>query len=252
MKSFFKALSAGLAALILRCLIAAAALSAIPAALAQTDGQAQQQPARQNLEALGPVVENFLTRQSAGLPGKISVELGKIDSRVNLAACPVPEAFLPKGNRAWGKITVGIRCTAPVTWTVYVPATVLVHGEYYVAAAALMPGHIITMADLAKTSGELTGLSGGVVTDPNQALGRAVTIPLRPGAALRQDGLRKQNVVHQGETVKVVSNGPGFQISTEAYAMSNGSEGQVVQAKTPAGQVVSGIARSGGIVEINN
>jgi len=33
--------------------------------------------------------------------------------------------------------------------------------------------------------------------------------------------------------------------------LTNGSEGQMVQAKTAAGQVVSGIAKAGGILEIN-
>lgn len=207
--------------------------------------------ARQDLSALGPVAERFLQVQAVGLPGKISVELGRVDPRLNLAACLVPEAFLPKGNRAWGKTTVGIRCTAPATWVVYMPATVRVQGDYYVAAAPLAQGQVVSANDLSKVSGDLTMLPGGIITDPTQAIGRTVAISMRLGTALRQDGLRNQNVVQQGQTIRVISNGPGFQITTEAHALNNASEGQMAQAKTSAGQIVSGVAKVGGILEIN-
>jgi flagellar basal body P-ring formation protein FlgA len=211
----------------------------------------QAAPARQDLGALERVAERFLQVQSVGLPGKISVESGRIDPRLNLAACTLPEAFLPKGNRAWGKTTVGIRCTAPAAWVVYMSATVRVQGDYYVAAAPLAQGQLVTAGDLSKVSGDLTALPDGIVTDPTQAIGRTVKISMRLGTALRQDGLRSQNVVQQGQTVRVVSNGPGFQITTEARALTNASEGQIAQAKTAAGQVVSGVAKTGGTLEIN-
>jgi flagella basal body P-ring formation protein FlgA len=68
---------------------------------------------RQNVNALRTVVEQFLQTQTAGLPGDVTVKVGAIDARTALAACPAPEAFLQPGARAWGKTTVGVRCTAP-------------------------------------------------------------------------------------------------------------------------------------------
>ncbi len=48
----------------------------------------------------------------------------------------------------------------------------------------------------------------------------------------------------------VVSNGQGFSVSAEGQAMTKASEGQVVQVKVASGQLVSGIARTGGKVEV--
>jgi flagella basal body P-ring formation protein FlgA len=56
--------------------------------------------------------------------------------------------------------------------------------------------------------------------------------------------------VQQGQSVRVVSSGPGFRVSTEARALNNASEGQIAQARTASGQVVSGIAKAGGVVEV--
>ncbi|RXZ32939.1 flagellar basal body P-ring formation protein FlgA [Oxalobacteraceae bacterium CAVE-383] len=208
--------------------------------------------ARQDLSALSPVIEHFLAIQATGSQNKISVELGRIDPRLNLAACPAPEAFLPKGSRAFGKTMVGVRCAAPVAWSIYVPVTVRVRGDYYVTAGSLAQGQVIGPQDLSKANGDLTTLPAGVITDPAQAIGRMTSMAMRAGVPLRQDELRSQLVVRQGQSVKVVSNGPGFQISTEAVATSNAVEGQIAQAKTATGQTVSGVAKAGGILEINN
>jgi flagella basal body P-ring formation protein FlgA len=73
---------------------------------------------------------------------------------------------------------------------------------------------------------------------------------LPSGVPLRQDVLRSQQAVQQGQMIKLISAGPGFRVSAEARALNNATEGQVAQARTASGQVVSGIAKAGGVVEI--
>ena len=57
-------------------------------------------------------------------------------------------------------------------------------------------------------------------------------------------------VVQQGQAVMVTSKGTGFSVSAEGLAMAKANEGQVVQVKVASGQVVTGIARNGGQVEV--
>jgi flagella basal body P-ring formation protein FlgA len=211
---------------------------------------AQDSGARQGHAALRQTAEQFLVAQGGGLPGKASVAIGPVDPRLNLPACPTPEAFLPPGSRAWGKTTVGVRCTVPSPWTVYLSASVRVQGDYIAAAAPLAQGQSIGQSDLVKINGDLTSLPGGIITDSSQAIGRTLSMSLPAGAPLRQDALRNQQAVQQGQTVRIVSAGPGFQVSAEARALNNANEGQVAQARTANGQVVSGIAKLGGIVEV--
>ena len=218
-------------------------------ALAQTADQ--NTPPRQDLGALQKIAEQFMKVQTTGLSGTVNIAVEPVDSRLNLAACTSPQAFMPNGGRLWGRTTIGVKCIAPSPWTIYVRATVQVIAEYIVTAAPLAQGQIIGPNDITKMKGDLSNLPNGIITDPTQAIGRTANISLALGAPIRQDALRSNRVVQQGQTVRVVSTGPGFQISTEARALTNGSEGQMVQAKTPAGQVVSGIAKAGGILEIN-
>lgn len=211
---------------------------------------AAQAPARQDPAALRQAAEQFLRVQTAGLPGKVDITIGQVDARTALAACAAPEAFLPNGSRVWGKTTVGMRCREPSTWTIYISATVRVTADYVVTAAPLAQGQMIAPNDLAKVNGDLTSLPNGIVTDPAQAVGRTVAVSLPAGTPLRGDSLRSQQAVLQGQTVRVVSSGPGFQVATEGRALNNAAVGQVAQARTVSGQVVSGVAKAGGIVEV--
>lgn len=216
-----------------------------PLALAQ-----QPAPARQDLGAVRQVVEQYLKAQTAGLTGKVGINVGKIDQRMSLAACPSPEAFQQPGARAWGKTTVGVRCASPAAWTVYIQAQVSVVGEYVAAAVPLVQGKEIDKSQLAIVSGDIAALPNGVVTDITQAVGRTSTVSLASGAPLRLDMLRSKPVVQQGQLVKVVSRGNGFSVSAEARAIGTAADGQVVQARTPAGAIISGLARAGGQVEV--
>lgn len=205
---------------------------------------------RQNVAALRSVVEQFLQTQTAGLPGEVKVKVGAIDARTALAACPVPEAFLQPGARAWGKTTVGVRCTAPSAWTIFVQAQVSVQADYVVAALPLAQGQPIEQSQLVMMKGDIATMPSGIVTDMSQAIGRTPIVSLAAGTPLRVDGLRSKPVVLQGQAVRLVSSGNGFSVSGEGKAIGNAGDGQVVQVRTASGAVVSGTARAGGMVEV--
>jgi flagella basal body P-ring formation protein FlgA len=205
---------------------------------------------RQDPAAIRSSVEQFLRTQSVGLPGEVQITVGQLDAHLNLPSCPTPEAFLPIGSRVWGKTTVGVRCTVPSPWTVYVTAQVKVITEYVASAAPLAQGQLVGPNDVVKIKGDLSALPAGILTDPAQAIGRTVAMSVGLGSPMRQDSLKLQQAIQQGQAVRLVSSGAGFSVTTEGRALNNAAAGQVAQARTSGGQVVSGVARTGGIVEV--
>lgn len=199
---------------------------------------------------LRQTVDQFLQVQSAGMPGKVTVTVGNIDTRMRLAACPAPEGFMMPGSKPWGKTTVGVRCAAPSPWTVYIQATVSVLGNYIAAAAPLAPGQAIVESQLVTQQGDLTTLPSSIATDKAQVLGRISNVSVSAGTPVRLDSLRSKPVVQTGQPVRLVSSGAGFRVSAEGRAVANASEGQTVQVRTAGGQAVSGVARAGGLVEV--
>lgn len=212
-------------------------------------GMAGAQSPRQEAGAIRQAAHAYLAQQAAGLPGKATVTVGEIDGRTRLAPCPALQAFQPPGARAWGNTTVGVRCSAPA-WTVFLQARVSVVADYVVAARPLAQGKPIDESQVALLTGDLADLPNGVATDKAQVIGRSPLVSLPAGSPLRIDTLRAQPVVQQGQLVKVISGGPGFEVSAQARALGNAAEGQVVQVRTPSGAILSGVARTGAVVEM--
>jgi flagella basal body P-ring formation protein FlgA len=221
----------------------------LAAAQAQETARENNIAQKQDLAQLTAIAEDFLKRESNGHPGEVKVTVTSIDRNLKLAQCPNPQAAFPAGSRAWGKTSIALSCTAP-KWTIYMPAQVSVMAEYYVAAMPLSQGHTVVPQDLMKVSGDLTKLPAGIFTDASQVIGRSVSISLMSGAVLKHDMLKLPVVILQGQTVTLKTIGQGFEISTDAKALNNASDGQAVQVKVASGEVIAGIARQGGQVEV--
>jgi flagella basal body P-ring formation protein FlgA len=211
--------------------------------------QAAPLPGQQDPEAIHAAALAFLQQQAAGLPGKIDITVAAAFPR-GLAACTSLEPFMPTGARLWGRLTVGVRCVGERPWTIYLQARISMYATYYLAARAMAPGEVFTAADLVARNGDLTGLPQAIVTDPSQAVGSVSLVRIAGGMPLRRDMLRSASAVAIGQTVRVVAAGDGFSISAEGSAMNNAAPGQQVRVKTANGQIISGIVKDGGTVEI--
>jgi flagella basal body P-ring formation protein FlgA len=207
--------------------------------------------AQQAPEPVRDAVARHLERETAGLPGRIEIEVGPVDPGNQLPACAALGAFFPAGTRAWGRISVGVRCESPVSWTIYVPARVAVMTEFLVTARPLRPGQIVGHADLERRFGDLAAEPASTLTELAQAVGQRARYAVAAGNTLRADMLRLPPAVKQGQTVKIVGSGGGFSVSNEGRALNAAAEGEAVRVRLNNGQVVSGTARGGGVVEVS-
>ncbi|MHA6832495.1 flagellar basal body P-ring formation chaperone FlgA [Ralstonia pseudosolanacearum] len=181
---------------------------------------------------------------------RASVEVGAVDPRVANQPCDQVELMLPAANRLRGRIQVGVRCRSPHAWAAWVPATIQISGTYYVAARQLPPGKTLDMGDLEARTGDLSALPPSVVQQPADAVGRVLLTSLAPNQPLRAESLRMPIAVQAGQTVKLVADGGGFQVSSDGRALNQAAVGQVAQVRTANGNVISGIAQSAGVVAV--
>jgi flagella basal body P-ring formation protein FlgA len=209
-------------------------------------------PATAATDPVSDVAERHARLQTQGLPGKVTIAVGKLDPRTQLPPCTAHEAFTPPGARLWGKTHVGVRCLGPNTWSVLVPVQITVTGHYVTTARPLAAGQVLQAGDLVAVPGDLATQPAGVVTDPAAAVGKTLKNSLAAGQSLRADQLLAPLVIRQGQTVRLISKGPGFSVSSEGKAINNAAEGQVVQVRMSSGQVVSGVAKADGSAEIAN
>ncbi|QGZ55891.1 flagellar basal body P-ring formation chaperone FlgA [Paraburkholderia acidiphila] len=206
-------------------------------------------PGQQDGESIRAVALTFLQQQSAGLPGHVNITVAPVFPR-GLAACTSLEPFMPPGARTYGHTTVGVRCIGAKPWTLYVSARIAVDVTYYVASRQIGAGEALSAADFMPRAGDLANLPQTIITDPNQATGAVALARIAAGLPLRTDMLRSAASVVIGQTVKVIAVGSNFTISAEGSALNNAEPGQQVRVRTSGGQIISGVVKDAGTVQV--
>lgn len=190
---------------------------------------------------------DFVRAQTRAIPGKVNIQVGDIDKRVSLPACPKLEAFLPPGAQLNGHGSVGVRCISQQNWSIFVQVTIKISINLLTTNKTLQQGQTVQAEDLGNLSSE--SLQTGALTDPAQAIGKTMKFGVGAGQILRYDMLRAPYTVKQGQPVKVQVLGSGFKVASEGQALGNAADGESTTARTASGQIVSGTVK-GGIIEI--
>lgn len=208
--------------------------------------------ARQDPAPVNKAIEGWLKIQTRGLPGQVSWEIGGLDPGNQLAPCGNFEISRPVGARPWGRTHLLVRCLGEPGWRVHVPVHVRVKADYLISARPIPQGQAVSPDDLASEMGDLSDLPGNILTDATLAIGKVAAASIPAGRPMRADMLRAQNVIRQGQTVRIISRGPGFVVANEGRALGNAQEGQVAQVRLGNGEVVSGVAQADGSVAVGH
>jgi flagella basal body P-ring formation protein FlgA len=210
-------------------------------------------PAGAQMPAEAPparAIQLFLEREATGLPGRVAIELGALDPLARPAPCAQLEPFLPAGARLWGRSTVGLRCSDGTPWSAFLPVTVRVFARVLVANRALPAGHPLATEDYRAEEIDLTQHAVGLLQDPGYADHRVLSRPIATGQPLRREHFRPRPLVSVGDPVRLVYQGSGFSLSTDARALGTATDGESVRVQTESGRVVTGIARGTRRVEL--
>jgi flagella basal body P-ring formation protein FlgA len=212
-----------------------------------SDAQAQE---LQSLPAIQHAVEAFVKEKTVGLPGEYTVTATRVDSRLKLSKCSQLQPYLPSGSRLWGNSSVGVRCAGPESWSLYVPVQIKVANQVLVAVRPITSGQQVQPGDVELQLRDITRFAGSALTSLDQVTGRNVVAPIPNGTILRAEQFRAANVIRQGQTVQITAKGTGFTVTSDGQAMGNAAIGQVITVKTRSGQLIKGIARGEGVVEV--
>lgn len=180
------------------------------------------------------------------------VQATALDERLRLPACKsAPSAFMPSGNNARGAMTVGVRCEAPVAWTLYVPIRVSQSMQVLVLTRSLNRGELITAEMLSFQSRDTATLPYGYLTSLPDAVGKTLKRPLVAGSVLSPDAMEMQRIIKRGQLVTVFSRVGGLEVRAQATALSDAGQGERIRAENKSSKrVVEGVVRSADTIEV--
>jgi len=185
---------------------------------------------------------------------KYSIKVGHLDKRLKLNQCDKElEAFLAPGSYLKGKTTVGIRCTTPNPWSLYVPATINLFSKVYKTAYPLAKGHIITEKDLIASKYDLSQLNHGYFMDKTMLIGKQTRRRLKQSHVITPQQVKQALMVKRGEEVALVAKSSSFSIRMSGKAMMDGTKGDRIRVKNSSSKrIIEGIVTQNGVVTVIN
>lgn len=184
-------------------------------------------------------------------PLRFEVRVGKLDSRLKLAPCAKIEPYLAPGSRLWGNSRIGLQCAdGVVRWNVSLPVTISAFGKAWVVRDQVAAGAKLTEMDVVEADVDWAAESAQILRDESLWLGQVATRTLHAGQPLRQGMVRPVQVFQAGSQVRVIAKGTGFEVSSEAQALSGGFVGQAARVRMESGRIASGVVLDARTVKI--
>lgn len=204
----------------------------------------------ENPDRIRSVVAEFARQQS---PANARVEVGQLDERLQLPACAQPpEAFSPAGSGSRNAISVGVRCTAPAPWTLYVPVRISETRQVMVLNRALGRGEIITAEALSPQDRDIATLPYGYLATSAEAVGKTVKRPLAVGSVLAPDAIELPRIIKRGQSVTLLSRNGALEIRALGTALSDAAQGDRLRVENASSRrVVEGIVLTANIIEVS-
>lgn len=186
------------------------------------------------------------------LDGRAEVEVGRLDSRLRLAACDRPlETFDSPNGLNRGRGVVGVTCSGSTPWKIYVPVRLALIDAVVVTRRPVVRGQALTAADLMLDEVDIAAQRHPVYRRIEDVIGLRSKRQLDSGDILHANLLKRARLVRRGGAVQIVAAGDGLLVSMRGEAMGDGGRGDRVRVKNLAsGRVITGTVIRRGVIEV--
>jgi flagella basal body P-ring formation protein FlgA len=172
----------------------------------------------------------------------MEVSVGSLDARLRLAPCARVEPYIPVGTRLWGRSRLGLRCVdGAARWNVFLPVTVKAFGPAWVLRDNVVAGTVLGPNDAVEAEADWAAEVSPVVGDAAQWVGQVAARSLAAGQPVRQSMIKAAQAFPAGAAVRVVAKGSGFEVTSDAQAITPGVVGQMVRLRMENGRITSGV-----------
>lgn len=223
------------------CAAAALLLSANAPALAQT--------ADTDFTPIDSLARSAEARVREPLPQTAEVHAEALDPRLKLPRCTALTADAPSGRGAL--VNVALRCSAPQSWTVYVPVRVRDPRPVRVLVAATRRGDPLSDAHFSTETRDVAQLPFGFVAADAPLAELEYRRALAPGQVLAPQDLAPARVVRRGDMVQLVRRVGGLEVRADGKALADAARGERVRVENSGSKrIVEGRASGPGRVEM--
>lgn len=206
----------------------------------------------QSIDEVQAAAEAFVRSRLPDSHAKQFVSAAKLDSRLRVESCTQPlQAFEQSATNLGERVTVGVRCPAANTWTLYVPVSVEVEVPVLVLRRALARRARVAMIDVEPETRRMPGNAASFVQDAASLQGHRLKRSLPAGTALTVDMLVPDVVVRRGQQVTLIAATGPVEIRAQGHALTEGGVDDRVRVQNATSlKVVEGVVESDSVVRV--
>ncbi len=161
--------------------------------------------------------------------GSVKIEVNPLDHRIKLTRCELPvETFSPSHPGSKSKSTVGVKCSSPKPWTLYVTAKLILEGPVVIAKRDLSRGTAISANDVQLVTQDTNRLLRGYFDTLPQVVGMTLKRNLRRNQVVTPSLLVVQKTIRRGQMVTILAGHSSIQVRMKGKAMRNGNPGELI------------------------
>jgi flagella basal body P-ring formation protein FlgA len=203
-------------------------------------------------EAIRDTVRQYAETHHVDPGIETEVEVGRLDSRLKLAACDQPiEGFdSPNGLRN-GRGVIGVRCTGSTPWKLYVPVSIATLEAVVVARRPLVRGQTLTAGDLSLEQMDTNRLHKAYYTRVEDVVGLRSKRAVAAGKPIYANQLKREQLVRRGSRVAIVANTGGLLVTMSGKALADGGRGDRIRVENlDSGRVITGTVSGRGVIQV--
>ena len=206
----------------------------------------------QSLDEVQSAAETFVRSHLPASRAKQFVTAAKLDSRLRLEACGQPLQTFEQSATALGeRVTVGVRCSAANTWTLYGPVAVEVEIPVLVRRRALARRARVAIIDVEPETRRVPGNAAAFLLDTASLQGHRLKRSLPAGTALTVDMLVPDVIVRRGQQVTLIAASGPVEIRAQGHALTEGAVDDRVRVQNVSSlKVVEGVVESDSVVRV--
>jgi flagella basal body P-ring formation protein FlgA len=183
----------------------------------------------QSHQSIITAVERYLNKQTRDFGGQNTIEITPLDHRLRLKHCADKiETFSPPGANIIGKTTVGVRCTTPHPWTLYVSANISNYQLVAVASKDLKRGTVISSNSVMLDKRDTSSLLRGHFASLNEVIGQTTRRSIQRNQVFTPNSLTAPKSIRRGQTVTILAGNENIQVRMKGKALRHGNPGDLI------------------------
>lgn len=169
-------------------------------------------------------------------PTNLKISTGELDPRLRLALCNEPlEAFNPPGSRTLGNTTVGVKCSSPKPWSIYVPIRIAIYEQVVIASDPLRRGQIISPSDVNTHEVDISQLRGIPYLLADEVIGNKTKKNIPAGSVIHSGNIC---LICKGDKVSITASASSIAVIMSGVALSDGGEGDAIRVQNSSSKRV--------------